>query len=82
MGQVCMQKSKDMVLYLMYQAHSGSTGLLQYYVINGKNGKKDSKGTSDHSDYEKIILLEEDADDYNAFDYEDQQVQDLLFNKK
>lgn len=60
-----------MVLYMMYTAHSGSTGVLQYY--RGDKYKKGEYGEC--YDYEKVILLEEDADDYNAFDYEDQSVQ-------
>ena len=63
-----------MMLYMMYTAHNGSSGILKYYAPGSDKGKKDYGGASDFYDYDKVILLEEDADDYNAFDYEDQSV--------
>lgn len=68
-----MHKTQSMLLHMMYTAHSGSTGLLKYYAPGGgEKGKKDYGSTSaEYYDYEKVILLEEDADDFNAFDYED-----------
>jgi hypothetical protein len=40
-------------------------------IMMGRRGKYNKDGALDYNDYEKVILLEEDTDDYNAFDYED-----------
>ena len=72
-----MQKSTNMVLVLMNSAHSGSMGLLQRFIVVKKDDKLKEEILNNY-DCEKVILLEEDADDYNAFDYEDAEVQYIL----
>ena len=61
--------------------NSSSSALLSR--ITGSKTKKDKSSKTiakqeDQHDYERDILLDEDIDDYNAFDYEDQQVQLML----
>jgi hypothetical protein len=63
-----MQKSRDMVVTIMYKAHEGSVSVLNHFkgkyqvpITYKKLGDKD-------------LTIEEDSDDYNAFDYEDQNV--------
>ena len=59
-----------MLLYIMETAHEGSQKLFEKYRGNKKdNGYRQTQRQD--FDYEKDILLDEDVDDYNAFDYED-----------
>jgi hypothetical protein len=58
-----------MVLVMMSAAHNSSQKVIHMYRGKGDFSYK-SAPMSDY-DYEKEILLEEDADDYHAFDYED-----------
>ena len=56
-----------MVLVMMSVAHDSTEKIIFYY--RRKEGYE-HKGGNDY-DYEREILLEEDADDFHAFDYED-----------
>lgn len=69
MGQSCLQKSRDMVLVMMTIAHNNTQKILFYY--RKKEGYEYKSAPANDYEYEREILLEEDADDYHAFDYED-----------
>jgi hypothetical protein len=70
MGQSCLQKSQNMVLFMMETAHTSSQKLINYY--RSKEGYEYKARSSSDFDYEREILLEEDDDDFQAFDYEEQ----------
>ena len=58
-----------MVLKMMETAHNSSSRLINYYIRkDGFEGK--IRNPSDF-DYEHEILLEEDDDDFQAFDFDD-----------
>jgi len=58
-----------MVLTMMETAHNSSQRLLNYYIR--KDGYESKSRAPSDFDYEHEILLEEDDDDFQAFDYED-----------
>lgn len=58
-----------MVLIMMESAHTNSQKVLNYY--HKKEGYDYKTSAYSDYDYEKEILLEEDADDLQAFDYEE-----------
>ncbi|CDW89755.1 UNKNOWN [Stylonychia lemnae] len=70
MGQSCLQKSQSLLLSMMETAHSSSQKLLSYY--SKKEGYQNKTNGNNDFDYEREILLEEDDDDFQAFDYEEQ----------
>jgi len=58
-----------MVLVMMSVAHESTEKIIFYY--RRKEGYDYKGASSNDYDYEKEILLEEDADDFHAFDYDD-----------
>ena len=67
-----MSKSRDMVLTLMSAAHVNTARILNYYKAKKEGYEYKSAHINDNDfDYERDILLDEDADDLNAFDYEE-----------
>lgn len=61
-----------MFLTMISSAHSNTSRVLSYYKAK-KEGYdyKSAHANDDDFDYERDILLDEDADDFNAFDYEE-----------
>ncbi len=59
-----------MVLVMMTYAHQ-NTEKVFYYYRRRKEGYEYKNAPTYDQDYEREILLEEDADDFHAFDYDD-----------
>lgn len=68
-----MSKSRDMFLTLISSAHTNTSRVLNYYRMKKYDCEYKPAPSNDNEDfdYERDILLDEDADDFNAFDYEE-----------
>ncbi len=69
-----------MVLVMMTFAHESSQKVFFYY--RRKEGYEYKNAQNNDYDYEREILLEEDIDDFQAFDYEDAGVSQMLKSKQ